>query len=92
VACGIVDYLLEMLHERYIISLPRLKRDKNKLCNRSPKHLSWLWYFEVAKLLDCKERQLEGHPNSFYFKLYIAPKFFLDKSHSKIDGVPPNIR
>jgi hypothetical protein len=30
-----VDYLLGMLHERFIVSLPRLRRDKTKLCDTS---------------------------------------------------------
>jgi hypothetical protein len=31
-----VDYLVGMLHELYLLSLPRLKRDKTPLCDSSP--------------------------------------------------------
>jgi hypothetical protein len=58
-----VHYLLGMLHERYLVSLPRLKKDKTVWCNTSSLRLRWLWCEWVGKLLGWKETRLEGHPN-----------------------------
>jgi hypothetical protein len=55
--------LLGMLHERYLVSLPRLKRDKTEWCDTSSLRLRWLWCEWVGKLLGWKETRLEGHPN-----------------------------
>jgi hypothetical protein len=65
-----VDYLLGMLHERYIVSLPRLRRDTAELCNTSPQRLRWLWCSWAAKLLGWKERLLEGHAKGFSAEVY----------------------
>jgi hypothetical protein len=65
-----LDYLLGMLDGRYIVSLPRLKRDKTELCNRSPQHLRWLWVSWAAKLLGWKDSRPEGHPDGFSAEVY----------------------
>jgi hypothetical protein len=65
-----VDYLLGMLDERYLLSLPRLKRDKSELCDTSPNRLRWLWIAWVAKLLGWKDRRPEGHPTGFSAEVY----------------------
>jgi hypothetical protein len=39
-----VEYLLGILHERYIVRLPRLKKDKSEMFNTSPQNLHWLWH------------------------------------------------
>jgi hypothetical protein len=67
-----VHYLFGMLHERYLMNLPRLKRDKNEWCDTSSLRLRWLWCQWVGKLLGWKESRLEGHPNDLSAEVYTA--------------------
>jgi hypothetical protein len=67
-----IQYLLAMLNESYIVKLPRLKRDKSDVTNRSPERLRWLWYSWSTKILGWKTRRCEGHPNGFSPKVYTA--------------------
>jgi hypothetical protein len=57
-----VEYMLGMLHESYICILPRLKKDKSDMYDRSPKQLCSLWVTWYAKLLGWRDQQGEGHP------------------------------
>jgi hypothetical protein len=67
-----LEYLLGMLHERYLVSLPRLKRDTTEIYNTSPQQLQWLWYSWASKLLGWKQRRPEGHTNGFSPAVYAA--------------------
>lgn len=49
-----VEYLLGMLNESYIVRLPRLKKDKSDLFDRSPQQLRWLWLSWANKFLSWK--------------------------------------
>jgi hypothetical protein len=67
-----VEYLLGMLDECYIVKLPRLKRDRNQIYERSPQHLRWLWCTWAAKLLGWKTTRPEGHLQGFLVAIYKA--------------------
>jgi hypothetical protein len=64
--------MLGMLNERYIVNLPRLKRDKTQLCDTSPQYLHWLWIYWTAKLLNWKDRHFEGQLKGFFSEIYAA--------------------
>jgi hypothetical protein len=72
----LVQYLLRMLNEGYIVSLPRLKRDTNHISDRSPWKLRWLWQTWARKLLEWREGWPEEHPKGF------SPATLLKSSHS----------
>jgi hypothetical protein len=60
-----IEYLLGMLNESYIVRLPRLKRDRSALFDRSPQQLRWLWISWASKLLGWKVPRPQGHSNGF---------------------------
>jgi hypothetical protein len=64
--------MLGMFHERYLVNLPRLKRDKTEWCDTSSRRLRWLWCSWVSKLLGWKESRPEGHPNGLSAEVYTA--------------------
>jgi hypothetical protein len=57
-----VYYLIGMLHESYLLSLLRLKRDISALDDSSPERLRWLWCSWGAKTLGWKDSRPEDHP------------------------------
>jgi hypothetical protein len=65
-----VEYLLAMLNENYTVSLPRLKRVRSDLTERSPQRLRWLWYSWATKILGWKRRRCEGHAQGFSAEVY----------------------
>jgi hypothetical protein len=67
-----VHYLLGMLHESYLLSLPRLKTDSSPLCDSSPTCLRWLWVAWAAKILRWPELRPEGDPEGFSAEVYSA--------------------
>jgi hypothetical protein len=64
--------LLGMLYERYLVNLPRLKRDKFEWCDTSSLRLRWLWCEWVGKLLGWKESRAEGHPDGLSTEVHSA--------------------
>jgi hypothetical protein len=67
-----IEYLLGMLNESYIVKLPRLKRDRSTLFDRSPQQLRWLWLSWASKLLGWKLPRPEGHPHGFSAAIHSA--------------------
>jgi hypothetical protein len=67
-----VHYLIGMLHESYLLSLPRLKKDKSAIGDTSPQRLRWLWCSWGAKILGWGARRPEGHPDGFSVEVYTA--------------------
>jgi hypothetical protein len=69
-----VDYLLGMLDESYLLSLPRLKKDISLACDTSPDWLRILWCRWAATLLGWRDEWPEGHSEGFSTKVYKALK------------------
>jgi hypothetical protein len=67
-----IEYLLGMLNESYIVKLPRLKRDRSTLFDRSLQQLRWLWLSWASKLLGWKLPRPEGHPHGFSAAIHSA--------------------
>jgi hypothetical protein len=67
-----VKYLVGMLIESYLLSLPRLKKYTTEEGDFSPKHLRWLWCTWGAKILGWHESRPQGHPEGFSSEVYQA--------------------
>jgi hypothetical protein len=67
-----VHYLIGMLHESYLLSLPRLKKDTSSYGDSSPTRLRWLWCAWGAKILGWGEVREEGHPEGFSSDIHTA--------------------
>jgi hypothetical protein len=67
-----VDYILGMLDESYLLSLPRLKTYDSPVGDRSPQCLRALWCRWVAKILSWREESPEGHKQGFSPQVYEA--------------------
>jgi hypothetical protein len=64
--------LLGMLHERYLVNLPRLKKDKSEWYDTSSLRLRWLWCSWMSKVFGWKETRPEGHPKGLSVDVYIV--------------------
>jgi len=69
-----IQYMLPMLDENYLMSLPKLQKDTTKAFyfDWSPKNLWWLWYSWGSELLGWNTKRLEGHEHGFSPEVYNA--------------------
>jgi hypothetical protein len=61
-----------MLHERYICSLPRVKKDKSDITDRSPSTPTLAVVYMKMKILGWEQQRPKGHPKCFSPGVYGA--------------------
>lgn len=65
-----IAYILSLLNEKYVFSLPQLAKDTHDPNDFSPKHLRWLMYSSTSKLLGWKKGRPKGNVDGFSDKFY----------------------
>jgi hypothetical protein len=77
-----IDYILRMLSEGYLCSLPTLRKDNREKSDSFPNHLWWLWYHWYARILSWTLKPTDSDPeefaaeirNAIHESMFISPK------------------